>query len=126
MISDQEALHDAYLAGREVLLAALEAAEAKLAAVESLFAGGPDTVCRTTWREHGLPDRYGIPRQECVEVPMEALRAAFGDPPAQFGEESGGDAALGDHPEPAERQVLAQLGDDLALGDHPEPQTGQR
>lgn len=42
-------------------------AEAKLAAVEALFSGGPDTACRTTW-PHGV---------ECVEVPMADLRAAI-------------------------------------------------
>jgi len=39
----------------------------------ALFSGGPDTVCRTTWRasfaEH----------VECVEVPMADLREAFED-----------------------------------------------
>lgn len=36
-------------------------------AIARLFAGGPDTVRRTTWRE-------GV---ECVEVPIADLRAAF-------------------------------------------------
>lgn len=42
-----------------------------------LFNGGPDTACRTTWRDEGLPARYGVPRTECVEVPLDELRAAF-------------------------------------------------
>ena len=46
----------------------LRRAEERLAGVEALFAGGPDTPCRTTW-----PD--GV---ECVEVPMADLRRAFG------------------------------------------------
>lgn len=40
---------------------------AKVRAVEALFAGGPDTPCRTTW--HGTT--------ECVEVPLDDLRAAL-------------------------------------------------
>jgi len=44
-----------------------------------LFAGGPDTTCRTTWRQATVPGG----RIECVEVPLDDLRAAFaeaGDP----------------------------------------------
>lgn len=35
--------------------------------LDMLFSGAPDTPCRTVWRD-------GV---ECVEVPMEDLRAAF-------------------------------------------------
>lgn len=42
---------------------------------EELFAGGPDTVCRTTWRDEDVWN--GEARTECVEVPMDELRAAF-------------------------------------------------
>lgn len=42
----------------------------RLAAIEALFAGGPDTACRTRWED-------GI---ECVSVPIEALREVL-DPP---------------------------------------------
>jgi hypothetical protein len=75
------------------LRARAEAAETKNAALDALFAGGPDTTCRTTWRDH--KSVFGTrlsEREECVEVPMEDLRAALGDSPAQVGEESGGDA----------------------------------
>jgi hypothetical protein len=41
---------------------------AKLKTVEELFAGGPDTSCRTTW-----PDVGGGP-VECVEVPLAELQ----------------------------------------------------
>jgi hypothetical protein len=47
----------------------------RLARVEALFAGGPDTACRTTWPG-------GV---ECVEVPMAELRAAL----APLGTDSG-------------------------------------
>ena len=40
---------------------------ARMAAVDQLFANGPDTSCRTTWHD-GM---------EYVEVPMADLRAAF-------------------------------------------------
>lgn len=49
-----------------------EKAERALERVQELFAGGPDTPCRTTW-----PD--GI---ECVEVPMADLRDALDGPAA--------------------------------------------
>lgn len=45
----------------------------------ALFAGGPDTPCRTTWRRppgHSLPGNIGL-TTECVEVPVDELRAAF-------------------------------------------------
>ena len=51
------------------LLARVVAAEKKLAAVEALFSGGPDTACRTVW--HGST--------ECVSVPLDDLRAALAD-----------------------------------------------
>lgn len=53
------------------------AAEA-LRPFEDLFSGGPDTACRTTWREAPIEERAeGIPPAECVEVPMDDLRDAF-------------------------------------------------
>lgn len=51
--------------------ARLADAEAKLARVESLFAGGPDSPCCTTWRA----TRFAT--VECVEVPTADLRAAL-------------------------------------------------
>ena len=45
--------------------------------VEALFAGGPDTSCRTTWRRSD-PTGYGD-SIECVEVPMDDLRAALAE-----------------------------------------------
>lgn len=55
------------------LIDALRAEREKVERVETLFSGGPDTSCRTTWRnEHWS---YAI---ECVEVPVAALRAALG------------------------------------------------
>jgi hypothetical protein len=50
----------------------------RLQAVEELFAGGPDTPCRTTWREHRLMLPGDSWREECVEVPMADLRTALG------------------------------------------------
>lgn len=44
-------------------------AEAENTRIRRLFAGGPDTPCRTTWR-------YGV---EYVEVPMSDLRRALGE-----------------------------------------------
>lgn len=66
------------------LLDALAEAEAErdaLAAtvqrVEALFAGGPDTPCRTLWRAvEGIAGEWH--EVECVEVPMGDLRAALG------------------------------------------------
>jgi hypothetical protein len=48
-----------------------------------LFAGGPDTPCRTTWREDPARPDCSAASIECVEVPVDALRDAFhraGDP----------------------------------------------
>ena len=64
-------VHEAHVAG----------GEAALAPVLALFAGDPDTPCRTTWRHqagHSLP---GAPadRIECVEVPLDELRDALAD-----------------------------------------------
>lgn len=59
------------------LAEALAAERAKVARVEALFAGGPDTPCRTTWAET-MWDRV-----ECVEVPINDLRAALADQPEQ-------------------------------------------
>ncbi len=44
---------------------------------EELFAGGPDTACRTTWREDPTISECSAASIECVEVPMADLRAAF-------------------------------------------------
>jgi hypothetical protein len=54
---------------------------------EELFAGGPDTVCRTVWRED--PGLIGEPSNEieCVEVPMADLRDAFDQARALVDEE---------------------------------------
>lgn len=55
---------------------------AKVARVEELFAGGPDTPCRTAWRES--PGLFGAAvRVECVEVPIDDLRAALDNPAGQ-------------------------------------------
>ena len=44
--------------------------------VEALFAGGPDTPCRTLWRAvEGIAGEWH--EVECVEVPMGELRAAL-------------------------------------------------
>lgn len=49
-----------------------------LAPFRELFAGGPDTVCRTAWRPAlPGPGMHRPPSTECVEVPMEDLRDAF-------------------------------------------------
>jgi hypothetical protein len=49
--------------------------ENRLRKIHRLFAGGPDTPCRTTWRpEDTLTETI---RVECVEVPMEDLREAL-------------------------------------------------
>jgi len=53
-----------------------EQAEAALARVRALFAGGPDTVCRTTWRDE--PPYACGSEVACVEVPLADLRAALG------------------------------------------------
>ena len=50
----------------------------RLQRIEQLFAGGPDTPCRTTWRKEIHPD---IPAVECVEVPLDDLREALGSNP---------------------------------------------
>lgn len=47
-----------------------------LAPFEETFSGGPDTSCRTRWRRDSLADIPGT-SEECVEVPMDDLRAAF-------------------------------------------------
>jgi hypothetical protein len=44
--------------------------------IRQLFAGGPDTPCRTTHRD----PVWGITSgEECVEIPMEDLREALGE-----------------------------------------------
>jgi hypothetical protein len=67
-------------ADRDDLTKRAERAEARLAKLEALFAGGPDTSCRTTWHD-------GV---ECVEVPTADLHNALApedgtndEPPAQ-------------------------------------------
>lgn len=49
----------------------------RLQRIHSLFSGGPDTPCRTTWRPSSI-EGYAI---ECVEVPINDLRDALGDVP---------------------------------------------
>lgn len=48
-----------------------------LAPFEELFSGGPDTACRTTWRESAELAGCSAASIECVEVPMADLRSAF-------------------------------------------------
>ena len=53
----------------------------ELDAVRELFAGGPDTSCRTTWRrtyQGGGTFKVSSPPVECVEVPLDDLRAVLG------------------------------------------------
>ena len=57
---------------------ALTEAQGRERRIDALFAGGPDTPCRTTWYQEGCPDVY--PAIECVEVPMADLRAALSGP----------------------------------------------
>jgi len=53
---------------------------AEAEAVRALFAGGPDTPCRTTWRpEYSMPD-CSAASTECVEVPLDELRAVLDGP----------------------------------------------
>jgi len=42
-----------------------------------LFSGGPDTSCRTAWRREGGYGGRDTVTTECVEVPLDDLRAAF-------------------------------------------------
>jgi len=59
---------------------ALAAARAEgRAPFERLFGSDPDTPCRTTYREVPLLRGMAPERVECVEVPIEDLRDAFGD-----------------------------------------------
>lgn len=54
--------------------------EAALRPFEELFSGGPDTACRTTYRDDsGAAPELEVPPTECVEVPLDDLRAAFDD-----------------------------------------------
>lgn len=73
----EERADEAHLAGyREGVTAG---AAASRAVFEALFAGDPDTPCRTTYRrEPGewLPGSM-VPAVECVEVPLDELRLAF-------------------------------------------------
>jgi hypothetical protein len=69
-------LAEAYLAAEE----RASAAEQKIAAIESLFAGGPDTPCRTVWRGAEVGSGpFEYVQIECVEVPVADLRAVLGD-----------------------------------------------
>jgi hypothetical protein len=70
--STTTALADAFARVRE------EGRDAAVRPFRELFAGGPDTSCRTVYRTGTV--EYG---RECVEVPLDDLRAAFveaGDP----------------------------------------------
>ena len=58
-----------FAAEREALIRERDEARAKVERVEALFAFGPDTACRTTWREYG--------GTACVELPLDDLRAAL-------------------------------------------------
>jgi hypothetical protein len=57
-----------------VIRARRDAREQALRPFRELFSGGPDTPCRTVYRFDDCP--YDD-RVECVEVPLDALRAAF-------------------------------------------------
>lgn len=65
--------------GDAIIDAANEAVQlrARLKRIQELFSGGPDTACRTTWRDEPLLAGATI-RVECVEVPMEDLLEALG------------------------------------------------
>lgn len=77
----EEAAKDSFEAGWQAMLQVradrildlLRDERAELQRWRELFAGGPDTPCRTTWREDtSYPD---MPKIECCEVPMSELRA---------------------------------------------------
>ena len=55
----------------------MTAAQKVLRVFEDLFAGGPDTSCRTVWDESEAIPALGVGPLECVSVPMADLRAAF-------------------------------------------------
>lgn len=62
-----------------IATARAEGHAAALEPFEALFAGDPDTPCRTTWRRepgHSLAGS-AVPLVECVEVPIDELREAF-------------------------------------------------
>jgi hypothetical protein len=59
---------------QHVAAAERRGAERALAPLNALFAGDPDTPCRTTYRRE--PGALDV-RTECVEVPLDELRAAF-------------------------------------------------
>jgi hypothetical protein len=61
------------VADRRTLLHIIDEYRERLYKINDLFSGGPDTVCRTTWR-HGDSSGAAI---ECVEVPLEDLREAL-------------------------------------------------
>ncbi len=61
----------------DVLADALDAARTDtLQPLEELFAG-PGTTCSTTWRESTMAPECSAASIECVEVPLDDLRAAF-------------------------------------------------
>lgn len=62
---------------RAQVAADLRAAAEVLRVFEELFAGGPDTACRTTWRSSDVMPECSAASTECVEVPMADLRDAF-------------------------------------------------
>lgn len=77
---DRIATHTAEaFAQRDAAQAALTAEQGKTARVQAFFAGGPDTACRTVWHEEAPLLGMRRPRIECVEVPMDDLRAALAD-----------------------------------------------
>lgn len=68
--------------------AELRGAEAALAPFHALFAGDPDTPCRTTWRsDSGYGGRDTV-RTECVEVPLDEVRATFDEAERAVGGEA--------------------------------------
>jgi hypothetical protein len=71
-LATQQDYHRAHVAAALAPVLAEVRAET-LRPLEELFSGGPDTVCRTIWREAG----GGWPDEECVVVPMADLRDAF-------------------------------------------------
>lgn len=48
-----------------------------LAPLRELFAGGPETSCRTVWDHSEAVPEFGIGPLECVSVPIDDLRDAF-------------------------------------------------
>ena len=69
---------EAYVAHLEEQLADAEerGRERGVAPFRDLFAGGPDTPCRTTYRDEPVGEGAYV-ATECVEVPLDEVRAAF-------------------------------------------------